>query len=775
MHRPSFAIRALLWGALLLIAGALPAQAQQGKQLPRIGYLFPAGVQRGTSCELTAGGQFLAGVTQALISGSGVTVTLLRYEKPLPGKRLAELRDYLLEARKKAMEAQPLPPLAYEKFNRLANIAQVLKEAGATDDEIREFLKSRKEQADPKRQQNLQLSETVAFKMDVAPDAAPGPRELRLLTPLGLTNPLAFCIGTLPETTKNSLREKTLDAAPRLPLPSVYNGQILPGEVEHIAFQARRGARLVAAVQARDLVPYLADAVPGWFQPVATLTNAQGREIAYANAFRFSPDPVLSCEIPADGLYWLEIRDALYRGREDFVYRVTVGEIPFVTGIFPLGGRTGTAATVDVAGWNLPRQRVVLPPQPEEGVHRVPELSNGLIIGDTAFDASPLPEIEVKEPHHTDQSALPIRLPVVINGRIGAPGDQDVFSFSCEAGEQIVAEVIARRLNSPLDSWLKITDATGLQLAFNDDQEDKGAGLITHQADSLLRFTAPAGGTYYLHLGDAQQKGGPEYAYRLRITPPRPDFALRWVPSSMSVPRPGMTLPFTVYALRKDGFEGDIALAFKDPPPGFILQGGCIPAGQEKIRVTVTFPLESSGQPIPLAVEGSATVNGRAIRHPAVPADDMLQAFAYHHLVPAQSLLAVISGTGAGGPGRGALGTLVSPPVTLPSGRTTRVVIPTPYKRLAAALSELQLQLSDPPDGLRVEAVEPVPEGVALTLRVDASVPPGLRGNLIGEVFTEQTPPPQAGKKPEKKRWSSGYLPAIPFQIVKPPPAARRD
>ena len=32
---------------------------------------------------------------------------------------------------------------------------------------------------------------------------------------------------------------------------------------------------------------------------------------------------------------------AIYRGREDFVYRITIGELPFVTSIFPLGGRAG--------------------------------------------------------------------------------------------------------------------------------------------------------------------------------------------------------------------------------------------------------------------------------------------------------------------------------------------------------------------------------------------------------------------------------------------------
>ena len=125
---------------------------------------------------------------------------------------------------------------------------------------------------------------------------------------------------------------------------------------------------------------------------------------------------------------------------------------------------------------------------------------------------------------------------------------------------------------------LKLTDAAGRQLAFNDDHEDKGAGLTTHHADSWLRATLPADGTYYLHLGDTQHKGGPEYAYRLRISPPRPDFELRVVPSSINV-RAGATVPLTVYALRKDGFAGEIALALEGRAGGLRARAaaGCRP------------------------------------------------------------------------------------------------------------------------------------------------------------------------------------------------------
>ncbi len=62
----------------------------------------------------------------------------------------------------------------------------------------------------------------------------------------------------------------------------------------------------------------------------------------------------------------------------------------------------------------------------------------------------------------------------MVNGRIATPGEQDFFRIDARAGEEIIAEVFARRLDSPLDSVLRLTDAAGKQLAFNDDFEDKG-------------------------------------------------------------------------------------------------------------------------------------------------------------------------------------------------------------------------------------------------------------------------------------------------------------
>ena len=58
--------------------------------------------------------------------------------------------------------------------------------------------------------------------------------------------------------------------------------------------------------------------MPGWFQATLALYDAQGKELAYDDDYRFHPDPVLFFKVPEDGQYAIEIKDAIYRGRSGF-------------------------------------------------------------------------------------------------------------------------------------------------------------------------------------------------------------------------------------------------------------------------------------------------------------------------------------------------------------------------------------------------------------------------------------------------------------------------
>jgi hypothetical protein len=338
----------------------------------------------------------------------------------------------------------------------------------------------------------------------------------------------------------------------------------------------------------------------------------------------------------------LTITDAIYRGREDFVYRISIGELPFVTSIFPLGGRAGTAPKIEMKGWNLEGARLMAPgPEAGPGVYSITASGKGFVSNSVPFILGALPECVEKEPNDHPSNAQKVTLPIIVNGRINHPDDWDVFQFTGRAGQTIVAEVDARRLDSPLDSFLKITDGSGRVLAFNDDHEDAEAGTNTHDADSYIMFKLPADGIYYVHLGDTARHGGDDYAYRLRISSPQPDFALRIVPSSLSMRSKG-TAPISVQAIRKDGFSAPIQLVLKDPPPGFTSAPITLAPTQAAARLTVKTDRVDTNPPVTLCVEGTAKIQARAISHLAVPVEDRMQAFLWRHLVPAQELIVLV-------------------------------------------------------------------------------------------------------------------------------------
>jgi hypothetical protein len=739
--------------------------AQQGA--PHLAYVYPAGGQTGTTFEITVGGQFLLSVSNAIVSGDGVSATVMEHHRPMNQKEFNDLRDRLKVLREKFQAA---------RRNGFASAGtNTWTEA---DTKEREEIRAKILMNPPNRKASPAMIDTVTLKLSIAANAQPSEREIRLVTPLALSNPMRFVVGTLPEVARPAAKPANPDfdkflemlggrPAPagtpkyeaNVSLPVTINGQIMPGGVDRYHFFAKQGQQLIIAASARSLIPYLADAVPGWFEAAVTLLDAKGSEIASAERYRFKPDPVLHFQVPRDGQYTIEIHDSIFRGREDFVYRLTLGELPFITGIFPLGGHIGEKTRVELAGWNLPDKTLTVGATEPESI---------IAVGANTFNTVPfavddLPECLAGPSNHSAESAQEVTLPVIINGRISQPAESEVFKFQGHAGQKIVAEVFARRLDSPLDSFLRLTDATGKQLAFNDDFEDKGSGLNTFHADSYLTNTLPADGVYFIHLTDTQGQGGPEFGYRLRLSGPRPDFALRIVPSSLSL-RTGMSVPVTVYALRRDGFTNAITLGIENAPPGFSLSGATIAAGQDKAQFTLKAPSEAGDRPVAIAIEGRADIGGAMVTREAVPAEDLMQAFFYRHLVPSKELAVVVNGQSRPLL-RDAFKIMGGVPVKLAPGGTARVRVSAPSENFA---SRFELQLDNPPDGISLTNVSAVPGGLELVFSCDSDkVKPGSIGNLICDVVLRKNATPTATKKPGRpgKAVAIATLPAMPFSV----------
>ncbi len=166
---------------------------------------------------------------------------------------------------------------------------------------------------------------------------------------------------------------------------------------------------------------------------------------------------------------------------------------------------------------------------------------------------------------------------------IEKPGDTDHFVFPAKKGQVFDIWVYARRLRSPLDSVLHIAKKGGNYLAGADDN----AG-----PDSFIRFTAPEDGEYDIYLHDQLLKGGPNYFYRVELTPVSPKLTMyvQSEQSAIGIPNVSVSVPkgnrqaLLVYATRAD-WGGDLKVGVENLPAGVEIEADTMPANQPVVPV----------------------------------------------------------------------------------------------------------------------------------------------------------------------------------------------
>jgi hypothetical protein len=134
--------------------------------------------------------------------------------------------------------------------------------------------------------------------------------------------------------------------------------------------------------------------------------------------------------------------------------------------------------------------------------------------------------------------------------------------------------------------------------------------------DSRIAFDPPADGEYVARLTDVEGRSGPDYAYRLTIRPPRPDFRLRVSPEQLNVPRGG-SAPVEVTAERLDGYDGSIEVQLEGLPDGFSAPAATIAAGSLSATLTLSAAPDARTPdlptPSPIRVMGRARIAGQTV------------------------------------------------------------------------------------------------------------------------------------------------------------------
>jgi hypothetical protein len=136
-------------------------------------------------------------------------------------------------------------------------------------------------------------------------------------------------------------------------------------------------------------------------------------------------------------------------------------------------------------------------------------------------------------------------------GEICPNGDWDYYQFSGLMGDRVVVDIDAMSEGSLLDPYIYLLDSDGSTLLAENDDE-----IYAVRRDSLLAFTLPHDGTYYIKVRAWKHPavGGQDYYYTIRLYQDRidPDVAIIW-------PQNGAVLPdavFNVVANVSDVIDG---------------------------------------------------------------------------------------------------------------------------------------------------------------------------------------------------------------------------
>lgn len=450
----------------------------------------------------------------------------------------------------------------------------------------------------------------LKIKLTVAADAMPGVRDLRVLTPQGVSTVAQLVVVEDPVINEQAKNDSIAEAQ-AIALPATVCGCIEKAEdVDFFKFKVEAGQSLAFHVRSQRLQDRIHD-LQAHSDPILTIRNAQGSTIAAADNV-FHGDPFLCHRFEQAGEYLLEMRDVRYNGNQYWEYAVEIHSRPFVRSVSPLTITAGKETKLTAIGSQLPADATVTFTPPSDlpnGISRVRLPFADRPSNPVAAYVTPLPVILESTDDNNDavkslaSQTSALALPCVINGRIDAPGDVDCFVFEAKKDDKLSFEVKARRLQSELDSTIRIVNDKGATLAENDDLR---LGKRGSQDSWIETWTAPADGKYAIEIRDMHLRGGENFVYAIECTQARPYFSL-YADTDKTNLSPGVNGVVWVKVERKNGFTGAIQLHVDGLPAGITAECGRILPDKSVDGCIVFKATPEAGRVVsPIVIRGTA-------------------------------------------------------------------------------------------------------------------------------------------------------------------------
>lgn len=265
--------------------------------------------------------------------------------------------------------------------------------------------------------------------------------------PGGKSAPITFAVDRFASVLEAGATDSA-NASMAVQLPTTVVGVIdRAGDVDYFHFNAKAGDQIGVQVMTNEIGSKL--------DPALVLTDESGNVLAEGSG-------ALGYVVRKNGTYAIGVRDREYRGGADFTYRLHVGNVPVITGVFPLAVQRGRTSSVHVTGVNLTpgasglTTKVTVPASAALGSKLAIPLDVRNAVGSASVMVSEFPSVVIDPIAGAD-----LRVPGSADGIFTQPHKAQTAHFHAKKGERLIVEVLAQRAGSPVDSIIEILDASG--------------------------------------------------------------------------------------------------------------------------------------------------------------------------------------------------------------------------------------------------------------------------------------------------------------------------
>ncbi|MCZ2343560.1 MAG: hypothetical protein LC104_17465 [Bacteroidales bacterium] len=411
----------------------------------------------------------------------------------------------------------------------------------------------------------------LKVKLTIPANTPIGLHTLRVATEEGVSNSRPFIVDDLPSVAETTGKNKSLPTAQPIPLNVVVTGAAEAVSSDFFKVPVTAGKPLTVDVLARRFGSPL--------DPVILLHDGTGRELGgvYADD---TPGLQSDCRLVytprQSGEVIIELRDSIYRGGGDYVYRMRVGSFPGATTAYPLMIQRGKSASIRFTGPDASGARPVTVTAPADlsvdAIYAVPHTGEGMSGWPVPVLLSEYPQAVEAEPNGDAKTAMPLPVPGGVSAVFAEKSDIDTFRIAGKKGVKVTIQVLTYAVNAPTEVYLRVLDAQGKELLKSDPT----------QAGVKLDFTPPADGPYDIVCEHLNYLSGPNEVYHLSVVPTAPDFTVTLGLDQIDLPQNGMgVLPITGLT-KLNGFKDAVKLTI---------------AGTNALAGSVTIP--AGGNPVP--------------------------------------------------------------------------------------------------------------------------------------------------------------------------------